>query len=399
MRLLELAVICIAVIVGGCGELNEMGVVEQVVKAETASDPVLPVLPTPEPLDYQNLVRANVFYIVGADDPHTEKTERRIRASLRNARAFYADEMERHGYGRRTFEVERGDDGAFFIHRFTLQHPKEFYYTNGVLLHDEIRAWEGSLPQHQELGDAHHQEYWGRIPTLLFIDAPERDGSVFATRYTGACAHAGSDAWHWDMQCYDLPQVGWDWPVVAHEFGHVLGLQHDFRDPQYLMGPLNPGERPMLSEESARWLNYHSAATFTEIRTDTANIPIKLVSTDPFTFKVRYLAKMQDDPIGYTYEQPTRGLEYAIAWFGEDPLEGDLLGGSQSVRLVDTVYTALSSDNSRWTEDVVYQVVFDTAVNETDEIVFRIIGKDGHSTEASFNYESSGPVFEYAPDN
>lgn len=215
MRYLGLTVLCIAVMVGGCSELNEMGVVEQVVKADT--DTVLPVLPTPEPLDYQNLVLANVFYIVGADDQHTEKTERRIRASLRNARMFYANEMERHGYGRRTFEIERGDDGAFFIHRLTLQHPKEFYYTNGVLLHDEIRAWEGSLPQHQELVGAHHQEYWGRIPTLLFIDSPERDWQLLSPHLKGACGHAGSDAWHWDMQCYDLQQVGWDWPVVAHE--------------------------------------------------------------------------------------------------------------------------------------------------------------------------------------
>ena len=46
---------------------------------------------------------------------------------------------------------------------------------------------------------------------------------------------------------------GFDWDTIAHELGHAFGLQHDFRDPSYLMSYGETKKR--LSKGSAKWLD------------------------------------------------------------------------------------------------------------------------------------------------
>ena len=177
-----------------------------------------------------------------------------IDALVRDVQTFFADELERHGYPRRTFTVRSTDAGRVHVERVTLEHEASFYETH-----------EGRVEFGSEML-SHYIETYGwergsRGYPIEFVDVP---GYRITTFGDDACAAAGS-WWNGDSLegSVTLP---WERPagcnsteyLLAHELMHAFGLiSHDWRSNDYMLSYGASADR--ISPGAAKWLAHHPA--------------------------------------------------------------------------------------------------------------------------------------------
>ena len=137
-------------------------------------------------------------------NPLRPNTEAEIDALIKETQRFFADEMERHGFGRKTFQIETDVSGNTVIHRGELDN----------------------------LGKG------------FFVYMEEVKSSQVGGFAKGRVAHIYT----------------WDWKTIAHELGHTFGLKHDFRasSDNYIMS-YGSQTKPQLSKCTAEWLDVHRA--------------------------------------------------------------------------------------------------------------------------------------------
>ena len=139
---------------------------------------------------------------------------------IKRVQKFYADQMEIHGYGRKTFRFATDASGNAVVHH-VLGKKEAAHYRKDV-----SRCFG---------------EFAGKIQTrntilLVFIDHVGFGGGV---AYTGRRAI--------------VPGAPF-WGTVGHELGHTFGLPHDFRGGRYIMS-YNPPDK--ISACSAHWLAFN----------------------------------------------------------------------------------------------------------------------------------------------
>ena len=67
-----------------------------------------------------------VIYFQPTDAPVAAPIDK-IRYAMEHAQEYYADEMERHKFGRKTFRLERDDTGKIVVHNVRGRHPASYY--------------------------------------------------------------------------------------------------------------------------------------------------------------------------------------------------------------------------------------------------------------------------------
>ena len=140
------------------------------------------------------------------------------------AQTFFAEQMQAHGYGDRTFRIETDALGEPLVHRVDGQHPGSYYHEPLVMI-DEIRMF-----------DLQENIYF------IVVDAGFSQIGGVATRYNKKGGFA-------------LVSASVGFTTVAHELGHAFGLDHDYRDDSYIM---SYGWRPdRLSACAAEFLAAH----------------------------------------------------------------------------------------------------------------------------------------------
>ena len=154
-------------------------------------------------------------------NPLRPDAEAEIDALIKETQRFFADEMERHGFGRKTFQIETDVSGNTVVHRGELDDLDKGFLVYMV------------------------------------------ESSQFGGFAQGRVAHIHD----------------WGWKVIAHELGHTFGLGHDFRagSDNYIMS-YGSQIKPQLSKCAAEWLDVHRA--FNPGRS-TENEPIKIVMLPP----------------------------------------------------------------------------------------------------------------------
>ena len=186
-----------------------------------------------------------MIYFLPNDRPYRADVVQRMKDEILKVQAFYAEQMEAHGYGKRTFRVETDAQGTPKVHRMDGKHPDSYY------LDDTSATGRAEV---EEAFDLNANVYLIAIDNSINGIGLANGG--IAAGVGGRDGKNGGGAW---------VAGGFNFGLAAHELGHAFGLQHDFRDGAYIMS-YGPGWN-RLSACHAEYLSVHPCFN--------SNIPIE----------------------------------------------------------------------------------------------------------------------------
>ncbi len=191
---------------------------------------------------------------------------------IKGAQAYYANQMDIHGFGRKTFTFETDLTGKAVVHHMNGRFTDQYYHTGTTAKVMEEVDKQFDLSKHIYLVavDVSSQVIEGE--NICGIGGGSWVGIETGTQRRVLGGHAIIPA---SGMCFDIN-------VTAHELGHTFGLEHDFRSDAYLMSyGVNPDR---LSHCAAEWLNVHryfnpDQTAFNKPTTIEMATPIALSST------------------------------------------------------------------------------------------------------------------------
>ncbi|WP_459555563.1 NPCBM/NEW2 domain-containing protein [Lacunimicrobium album] len=183
----------------------------------------------------------HVFAWTPADRPLPENHEERLNRILKHIQAFYANEMDRHGFGHLTINMQRTGEGKVLIHSVKGQKPYADYdKPSGNEIRKEcmgVLTAQGLDPDQETM--------------IIFCNLAEWDPKALTfshkSPYYGGGTAASGVCWQLDSPELDIPNIKLKQPKIrdgeygnislgrhnsifiggmAHELGHGLGLPH-----------------------------------------------------------------------------------------------------------------------------------------------------------------------------
>ena len=147
-----------------------------------------------------------------------------IETAIKQSQTFFAEQMQAHGYGYKTFRIETDGLGEPLVHPVDGRHPESHYFekTPGVL-HGLY------LKEIEQVFDLEENVY------VIFRDISMYTGPATGHRYTKKRGTA------------NLPASAARWGVLSHELAHAFGLPHDYRDGAYILSYGGPSQFPGAS--------------------------------------------------------------------------------------------------------------------------------------------------------
>ena len=204
-----------------------------------------------------------LVYFRPSDIPVRPNVDAEIDALIKKAQRFFADEMERHGFGRKTFQFETDAHGNAVVHHINGKFPNVHYQQN--------RSWNEEINAQVYIP--------GRSITVHMLDGDFFPGGIAGTG--GGGNYGGSvDIEHWY------------WWIIAHELAHACGLQHDYRaDAKAKRIKTFPFDPMLTSFCAAEWLSVHPAFNPGQ-SVPTSNATMKMLpptlASPPNTIRLRF---------------------------------------------------------------------------------------------------------------
>ncbi len=307
-----------------------------------------------------------LFYFLPNDRPYRAEVVAAMKTGIVELQTFFADQIEAHGHGRKTFQIETDDQGDPIVHRVDGDYPDSHYSSRGYTEGEIDRAFDNSANV-----------------AIIVMDL-SRGGSI-AGQGTGS----KSSGW---LIVYE----GWNWPYVAHELGHAFGLHHDFRDRAYILSYGRPNRSSAkLSACAAGFLAVHpyfspnnplenespptvELTSSSEYPPGSESVPVRLrVRDDNGLHQVILFVHPKNPFLGGTPEvKVCRGLAAETDTVVEFNFDGRL--PSDNVGTASAAHTTLSNTS----QHPIYVVAVDMDGNRTNTagpISFRL--EEGHSPQ------------------
>lgn len=191
---------------------------------------------------YANPFVVQTIYFEPTDAPPLAEMREKINTYSKQSRTLYADEMERHGFGRKTYKLETDNKGDVIIHHVKGKQNANFYQIGEKT---SIRI-SRELPAHLDVNTPPWDKQ-DKIRVFIVGGVTLVNNSSWGVgwpyhsgRYGGTCVLAGANA---NFNQY----------LIAHEIGHCFGLYHRVNCDTCLMGSGNT----TLARYEANWLDKH----------------------------------------------------------------------------------------------------------------------------------------------
>ena len=195
----------------------------------------------PTGLDVGEPRTVRMIYFLPNDRPFRAAVIDSMKTTIRQVQTFYAEQMQAHGHGNKTFRFETDAEGEPLVHRVDGQYPQTHYFDDTV----------GTVLDEVEQGFDIEENIYLIVADISWIAGigtrGRRAGGVGTNRWNGGFVLFPSETALFPSER--------GWVVTAHELGHAFGLQHDFRDDAYIM---SYGRQPdALSMCHAEFLAVH----------------------------------------------------------------------------------------------------------------------------------------------
>ena len=178
-----------------------------------------------------------MIYFLPKDRPYRAEVVQRMKDEIRAVQTFFAEQMEAHSYGNRTFSVETDSQGEPMVHRIDGEYPYSYYRDLPFGTQVFTSAIQSEIIEVFDFN--------ANVVNVIIIDNGEH--GIYGAGGIGESSGKASGA-------VFLPGE-FTRTNMAHELGHAFGLHHDFRDETFIMSYGQGANR--LSPCSARYLSVH----------------------------------------------------------------------------------------------------------------------------------------------
>ena len=215
--------------------------------AGAGNDGIIRIWNLPQNTETQQSLSSDVvklIYFLPSDRAPQSDIPEKLDLLLQDVQKFFADEMERHGFGRETFNIEKNEDGSVKIYLFEGRSISENYFTNTTKkVRKEIdQFFDSSKNIHLIVLDT--DSVLGNISSSIVSASPKSYTINYMEDLIGM---RGGDI------IMTVSHNGYSSDLVSRNLGHTFGLDLDFRDASYLMS--YGRNQKKLSKSSAEWLN------------------------------------------------------------------------------------------------------------------------------------------------
>ena len=193
---------------------------------------MVPPLPAQPP-------RIRLIYFFPSDVAPPPNVDTELRTLIEQTRDLYAAQMENHGFGRKTFQLETDANGKTVVHHVQAGKPAEDY--NGIGISQMKIELENLL-------DLTAHIY------LVVLD-PSLQGSISSCGFAALSGSGFGTEIEMNQEGLLAVVSCADVNIAAHELGHTFGLPHNYRNKHYVM--YYGLEAPRLSYAAAEWLDVH----------------------------------------------------------------------------------------------------------------------------------------------